>query len=215
MASSSYQIPDSDLVSMAVDTDDLTLSRSNSLPNGEDAVASSNLRSTQPHKRDKGKGRERDPVVRIKEEPSVVTLSMSDPALLVSLPHFLFCQRELKIATCRRTKTTVLHAGPWDPSCIVTGVQGPSTCGVLTPPWMHLSCHRETQDGSVQHAPFNEYETLYIPHSDILIATSRSHHQSLLHLSNSWHPLSNIYKRPFQRSTSYRMTLELISRMVR
>ncbi|OSX65008.1 hypothetical protein POSPLADRAFT_1044433 [Postia placenta MAD-698-R-SB12] len=100
MASSSYQIPDSDLVSMAVDTDDLTLSRSNSLPNGEDAVASSNLRSTQPHKRDKGKGRERDPVVRIKEEPSVVTLSMSDPALLTNEDHCSSCRSLGSLVYC-------------------------------------------------------------------------------------------------------------------
>lgn len=87
-ASSSQMVSDSDPLSMALDSDENAMSRSNSLPNADDpTVASSHMRTSHISRKDKGKGREKDAAVRVKEEPSAVTLAMNDtvPALVSSL----------------------------------------------------------------------------------------------------------------------------------
>ncbi|CCM02914.1 uncharacterized protein FIBRA_05028 [Fibroporia radiculosa] len=80
MASSSNLIPDSDPI--AIDTDEPVLSRSNSLPNVEEVVSINGNSRRGTTRRDKGKGRDKDAGVRVKEEPSVVTLPPGDPAPL-------------------------------------------------------------------------------------------------------------------------------------
>ncbi|KAI0928212.1 hypothetical protein AcW1_005527 [Taiwanofungus camphoratus] len=84
IASSSHLIPDSDPFSIPLDSDEPMLSRSNSIANLDDsAPVNSNARRSQAPRREKGKGREKDATVKVKEEPSAVTLSTGDlgPAL--------------------------------------------------------------------------------------------------------------------------------------
>ncbi|TFY64194.1 hypothetical protein EVJ58_g2787 [Rhodofomes roseus] len=79
MASSSHLVPDTDPTSLALDSDDPALSRSNSVPLGEDPVpGQSHARGGPVARKDKGKGRERDAAVRIKEEPTLGTLPLND-----------------------------------------------------------------------------------------------------------------------------------------
>ncbi|GBE82530.1 hypothetical protein SCP_0409140 [Sparassis crispa] len=79
MASSSHLILDSDPISLPLDSDEAMLSRSNSLLNADDSTPPRNsLRRSQAPRRDKGKGREKDVGVKVKEEPFAVTLAMSE-----------------------------------------------------------------------------------------------------------------------------------------
>ncbi|KAH9951481.1 hypothetical protein B0H21DRAFT_719147 [Amylocystis lapponica] len=84
MASSSQLIPDSDPPMAPLDSDDPALSRSHSLLNAEDeSPPISNHRRSHAPRKDKGKGKERDGAIRVKEEPSAVSLAATDavPAL--------------------------------------------------------------------------------------------------------------------------------------
>ncbi|KZT69057.1 hypothetical protein DAEQUDRAFT_302117 [Daedalea quercina L-15889] len=95
MASSSHLAPDVDPASIALDSDDPALSRSNSVPPGEDmvVVGHSHLRGGPTARKDKGKGKERDTAVRIKEEPTMVALPGSDfPATGSNEDHCSSCR---------------------------------------------------------------------------------------------------------------------------
>lgn len=122
-ASSSLLLSDSDPLSMALDSDDPALSRSNSLPVGEDPIPSSNVRN-EAHRRDKGKGRERDAVVRVKEEPSVVALGDAVPVR--DPPPVL--TRKLSLG-CRPMKIIVRLVVLWVLWYTVTDAPERSTCG--------------------------------------------------------------------------------------
>ena len=89
LASSSHAISEADPLSAALDSDDPTMSRSNSIPPGEDVVVhQSHVRGGPVVRKDKGKGKERDMGVRVKEEPSMGTLLVSDyPATGVSFSY--------------------------------------------------------------------------------------------------------------------------------
>ncbi|KAH9842873.1 uncharacterized protein C8Q71DRAFT_225371 [Rhodofomes roseus] len=94
MASSSHLVPDTDPTSLALDSDDPALSRSNSVPLGEDPVpGQSHARGGPVARKDKGKGRERDAAVRIKEEPTLGTLPLNDyPATGSNEDHCSSCR---------------------------------------------------------------------------------------------------------------------------
>lgn len=89
LASSSHAISESDPAFNPLDSDDPTMSRSNSIPPGEDVVVhQSHVRGGPAARKDKGKGKERDLGVRVKEEPTVCTLPVNEyPATGVSLSH--------------------------------------------------------------------------------------------------------------------------------
>lgn len=80
-ASSSTLIPDPDLLSMQVDSSDNGLSRSNSVQLGDEGEQISSTRRSSVRRDLKGKGRERAVQVRVKEEPTTVSLSVHEPAL--------------------------------------------------------------------------------------------------------------------------------------
>ncbi|EMD38685.1 hypothetical protein CERSUDRAFT_113863 [Gelatoporia subvermispora B] len=78
VASSSHIITDADTIMVPIDSDDPMLSRSNSVFHvDEPHSVSATTRRGAPRK-DKGKGREKDVVVRVKEEPNTVSLSMTE-----------------------------------------------------------------------------------------------------------------------------------------
>lgn len=74
IASSSTLIPDSDPHTMQVDSDDNMMSRSNSVQLGDDGEQISSTRRSSVRRDTKGKGKERVGQVRIKEEPTAVSL---------------------------------------------------------------------------------------------------------------------------------------------
>lgn len=89
LASSSHAISETDPNYVPLDSDDPTMSRSNSVPLGNDEVVhQSHVRGGPASRKDKGKGKERDMGVRIKEEPTMGTLPASDyPTTGVSPSH--------------------------------------------------------------------------------------------------------------------------------
>ncbi|EPT05920.1 hypothetical protein FOMPIDRAFT_41897 [Fomitopsis schrenkii] len=94
LASSSHAISETDPILVALDSDDPTMSRSNSIPLGEDLVVhQSHVRGGPAARKDKGKGKERDMGVRIKEEPTMGTLPASDyPATGSNEDHCSSCR---------------------------------------------------------------------------------------------------------------------------
>ena len=103
LASSSHAISEADPLSVALDSDDPTMSRSNSIPPGEDVVVhQSHVRGGPAARKDKGKGKERDMGVRIKEEPTMGTLPASEyPATGVSF-SYVDKKHRLLMHFCRR-----------------------------------------------------------------------------------------------------------------
>ncbi len=89
-ASSSHVLSDFDPALLPLDSDDPMVSRATSF-HAEDsppeAVEQSKRHRVRPTGKDKGKGKEREPMVRVKEEPGVVSLNgETAPSLVRSLP---------------------------------------------------------------------------------------------------------------------------------
>ncbi|OCH95270.1 hypothetical protein OBBRIDRAFT_800668 [Obba rivulosa] len=101
VASSSHMVSDADALMIPVDSDDPMLSRSNSVFNLEEPTSiSSGRRATS--RKEKGKGREKDAVVRVKEEPTTISLSMSElgPALQPNEDHCSSCRSLGSLVYC-------------------------------------------------------------------------------------------------------------------
>ncbi len=95
-ASSSHGLSDFDPQLLPLDSDDAMVSRTTSLHEDDSppqSVEPPTKRQRARAQKDKGKGkereREREPAVKVKEEPSVVSLSEHAPASFVS--PFSFC----------------------------------------------------------------------------------------------------------------------------
>lgn len=78
VASTSTLTADPDPASMQVDSDDASLSRSNSVQLGEEGEEISSVRRSSLRRDLKGKGKERATQVKIKDEPTTVSLSLHD-----------------------------------------------------------------------------------------------------------------------------------------
>ena len=82
--------PDSDSIPVPMDDDDvMMISRSNSVPNGDvppmletlqNGDDDSSASTTKRPRRDKGKGKEKEGAVRVKEEPGAISLNLHDSA---------------------------------------------------------------------------------------------------------------------------------------
>lgn len=128
VASSSHLAQDSDAPTMPLDIDETTMSRSTSVAQADDVgIPNSNKRP----RRDKGKGREKEAIIRVKEEPVVVSLSLHDaaPALVSVLSRVMKGLSTFFFSPTRTIAHPVVQLGL---SSTVTGVPGHSIFGVST-----------------------------------------------------------------------------------
>lgn len=145
VASSSHLAQDSDAPTMPLDIDDLTMSRSASVvQQDEPVVPSANKRP----RRDKGKGREKEPIVKVKEEPVAVSLNVQEvaPALVSTI---LLSDCNFHRPSRSQMKIIVRRVAQMGLLSIVTGVPGHSTCGVSTPQSRPPISPKERCDGFV------------------------------------------------------------------
>lgn len=112
VASTSQLIPDSDPLAPGPDSDDAMMSGSNSVPPGEEVgYNASNARA----RREKGKDKERDSGVRVKDEPVAFALQSFEPSpALVSATQLTGMLMIMPIS-CSPTKITVRRADLLDP----------------------------------------------------------------------------------------------------
>ena len=135
VASSSSMIPDADVLALQVDSDDNMKSRSNSVQLGDEGEQISSMRHSAIRRDPKGKGKERAGQVRVKEEPSTVSLSTHDAPSNQTVSKS--CVISAYIVQCHssRMKTTVLLVALLALWSTVMAAPVPIICGVWTHQW--------------------------------------------------------------------------------
>lgn len=137
---------------MQVDSDDAMLSRSNSLqPVDEGENGAVGRRGMA--RRDKGKGKERTSAVRVKEEPSTVSLNANDsahPAATNATVSGLIILFTLPDPLSSPTRTIVRHVARSGRSYTVTGARELSTLYAWTPQWNQQIFQQVMLGGSAQ-----------------------------------------------------------------